>query len=237
MEATNASASLAFDARPIPALAIFMARKDIRYYLCGLHVSPHPDCGVYLAATDGHRLALWHDPHGHTDKPRTLRISNELINAARRRTARELRMPCDRRVSIQDGRLMIAQWNTSEGVLHKGHTEPLPLVEAFIQPGDFEVDGKYPDIWRVIPDMKDVVPGLHGAVQANYIKDLGAAAALLGVGRFCGLRHFSRGTDGNGCVLTRLTAAPNFLVVTMPMKGDEASEPIPPSFVRPKIIA
>lgn len=236
MEATtNTSEALVFDAKAIAPLALFMARNDIRYYLNGMYVSPHPQGGVYIAATDGHRLAVWRDPQGHCDQPRILAISPELIAAAKKKHKAEVPFH-DKRISYENGRLVLAQWNTTDGKAKDGWT-PTALIELHIQPGKADIDGTYPNMWRVIPKEEDLVPVLHGHMQAQYLKDLGAVSALLGGGKQSWMWHFSTGAGGNGAVLTRFSAADNFMVITMPCRGhSSASGPLPDCFVRPAII-
>ncbi len=50
-----------FSAKYLPALMKFMAKKDIRYYLMGIHIEPDPKGGAILVATDGHRMLVIKD--------------------------------------------------------------------------------------------------------------------------------------------------------------------------------
>lgn len=43
--------------------------EETRYYLNGVHVEPHPEKGIVMVATDGHTLAVAHDPDGSCDRP------------------------------------------------------------------------------------------------------------------------------------------------------------------------
>lgn len=237
MEATNTtSEELVFDAKALAPVALFMAQNDIRYYLRGIHVSPHPQRGVYISASDGHRIAVWHDPYGYCDRARILTITPALVSASKKRHKTELRMPLDKRISYEKGRLVLAQWNTLDGKPQNGDTKAFPRVELHIQPGKADIDGTYPQFWRVVPKEEDLVSGLRGAIQAKYIKDLGAASALLSGDGRGGIWHYSSGEEGRGGVLTRFSAANNFMVITMPYRISEEASILPEGFIRPAII-
>lgn len=56
-----------FNIEYLPMLAAFAAKNDVRYFLNGFHVKPHPEKGVILTATDGHCLINIHDEDGFSD--------------------------------------------------------------------------------------------------------------------------------------------------------------------------
>jgi hypothetical protein len=56
----------------LSAVSIAASTEETRYYLCGVHVEPHPKQGVIMTATDGHILATAHDLEGTIDKPRII---------------------------------------------------------------------------------------------------------------------------------------------------------------------
>lgn len=215
---------LDFDAAALAPVAMFMAKNDVRYFLNGITVFPPPTAGgAIVAATDGHRLAMWWDEHGKCSRQFILKASHELITATRKRYAGADGIS-GRVVSLEQGRLVL-----------KAHGAG---VELFVQAGKAEIEAaNYPDLWRVVPGPEKVVPGLHGTMRASYLKDLGQAGAILGHQKapreFGYLAHFSCGTDGNGSVLTRFGFAPQFIVITMPMRADEGfpqGGPMPKAF-------
>lgn len=80
METTTTSEALVidFDAKGLPPVAFFKAVNDIRYYLNGIYVQPHPTApGVVVMATDGHRAAMFYDPNGKASRPAILDVSRE----------------------------------------------------------------------------------------------------------------------------------------------------------------
>lgn len=76
----------------LQVLAAFAGKKDVRYYLNGFHIKPHPDKrGVILTATDGHRLVTIHDEYGSTDDQYILPITSELLAASKKARTRDRR--------------------------------------------------------------------------------------------------------------------------------------------------
>lgn len=45
-----------------------MSTEETRYYLNGVAVQPHPSEGVFLVATDDHRMSVMHDPQGYASR-------------------------------------------------------------------------------------------------------------------------------------------------------------------------
>lgn len=213
--------SIEFTARAVAPLAIFMAKQDARYYLNGICIMPSPvGTGAVLAATDGHRMALWHDEAGQCDQQTILRLSAPLISTCKARS----KFGLQKTIKLQDGRL----------VVHEGGEN-----EIFIQAGKAEIDGKYPNIWAVVPKNDTLVPGLHGAINADYLKDIGTAARIVGGNDYYrgAPHHYSAGTDGNGVVLTRIDGIDNFVILTMALRANDKyphASPVPPRFIKPE---
>lgn len=215
MEATTAGESLVieFDAKGLPPVAFFQAKNDIRYYLNGIHVQPHPTApGVVVMATDGHRAAMFYDPDGKASRAATLTVSRDLVTACKKRPA-AARVLGNRRVVLEAGRLVLKE---------VGHAHE---TELFIQAGQAEInDAKYPNIWGGLPKAEELTPGLIGAMNSQYAADLGVVAKILperGNKYFNALDHYTKGTDGYGVILTRFHFNDNFIVITMPMRADE----------------
>lgn len=75
------------------AVAQFASTEEVRYYLNGVAVQAHPEKGVLLIATDGHRMVTAHDPEGytpqdiivsvHTGYNTAMQAKNGLVKAAK----------------------------------------------------------------------------------------------------------------------------------------------------------
>ncbi|MFB2682771.1 hypothetical protein [Shewanella mangrovisoli] len=91
-----------FNIEYLPMLAAFAAKQDVRYYLNGFHVKPHPEKGVILTATDGHCLVTIHDEDGFTDGDYIYPISKDLLKAANKK-----HLPSIQNIFINDGVAML----------------------------------------------------------------------------------------------------------------------------------
>lgn len=66
------------------AINLFAAENDVRYYLCGVYIEPHPEKGAVIVATNGHIIGIIHDPEGFCAKPIIVGdITKPLISACR----------------------------------------------------------------------------------------------------------------------------------------------------------
>lgn len=68
-----------FDYRYLQYLQQFIAKEDVRFYLCGAFITPIAEeqgGGVMLAATDGHRLIAIHHKEGYSNGSHILKMPN-----------------------------------------------------------------------------------------------------------------------------------------------------------------
>lgn len=147
-----------FQAKYLPALAVFMAKCDIRYYLNGISVRPHREGGVVLAATDGHRMLVIHDIHGYCDEEVICRVAPGMGRFCSKEGATVLINPITQRLTIADD---------------KGE-------ELFILPGKCIVEGKFPDYTKVLPVFANLKMAVSDHVRSNYLAE--AAACHPGYG-------------------------------------------------------
>lgn len=61
--------------------AIFQSVEATRYYICGVHIEPHPVRGVLMIATDGHSAFVAHDESGQCDRPVTVALDRTALAA------------------------------------------------------------------------------------------------------------------------------------------------------------
>lgn len=202
----------------IDLAALFVAgRKDPRFYLQGVCVQPHPVAGVYVVATDGHRLAVFHDPGGSTD------AAEAIIPAGM-----DLRKSC-RSKQKDPERVLVVQSEGGENpllvsaaVFDLEWTEPDPGEESQRVPGSLRhaetlslIDGRYPEWARAIPS--DVGHASHPAVNPAYLEDFCKVAKSVRGAPM--IRVYAAG-DENGPVLVR-TLRDDFVGVLMPMRWDD----------------
>lgn len=207
-----------FDAKCVAPLSLFMAKIDIRYYLNGLCVIPSPDgVGCVIVGCDGHRMALWHDKDGKCSQETILKVSPQLVSACKKKGKAAL----SRKVKYVDGRLALIEGFD---------------VELYIQPGNPEIEGKYPDVFKVVPSPEKLVPGLRGNIQPGYMKNIGEAGKMLS-DAYSGVSFYSGDEAGTQANVAIFDSQDNFMIVTMPMRGRQdfpAKTPINSVFVVPK---
>ena len=85
---------LHFKRQYIPVLATFMGKDHPLGQFNGFHIKPHPQTGVILTATDGHRLVTIYDKTGASNGEYTFPISKELL-AACKKSQRGKIVECD----------------------------------------------------------------------------------------------------------------------------------------------
>lgn len=216
------------------AINLFAADRDVRYYLNGVFIEPHPEKGVLIVATDGHRLGMIHDPSGFTDRPIIVGSISKALAAA-----------CSARGSKKAG--------TEPTTLYICADVPYGCGGAIVQTGDtctgdvdpFSpftthmskieiIDAKYPDYRRIIPTKEDRTERFP-CVNAGYIATFSQAANILTRNKYdSALELFSTGS--NTSVVARIKSADivdRFVGLVMPMRSDAPSS-ILPAWMMPK---
>lgn len=154
----------------INALAIklvfpFIAKDDIRVYLCGANIRPLDVGGVMVTATDGHRYIVVRDPNGF--------VEEEII------------------VAVQKDGLKHAGSKHTFDIMSNGAAMILDEVAQalFIQPGRSVIEGAFPRIENVA-SVLGYKEGVSGAVNPSYLSD-----ALDIADQFGSIRFFTRDQD------------------------------------------
>lgn len=184
-----------FQAKYLPMLFPFMAKKDVRYYLNGVYIEP-ADVGVYLVATDGHKMAVIHDAEGECAEARVFSLRRDAMRFCK---GQEPYAPF---VTIDPAsqRLMVAD----------------TVEERYLQPGKCFIEGKYPDWRRILPDFKKLSPGSPATMNATYLSEV---AAISPKHRgFSAMRLWSMGTE-NDPVVIQFGTIPEMLGIVMPVRG------------------
>ncbi|MDV5390775.1 beta clamp domain-containing protein [Shewanella xiamenensis] len=138
-----------FNIEYLPMLAAFAAKNDVRYYLNGFHVKPHPEKGVILTATDGHCLVTIHDEDGFSDGDYIYPISKDLVKAANKK-----HLPPIQNIFINDGVAMltsiydILDTFTSFEALDAQARKLITHIEFISQ-----IDGPYPDAGKLFKSL------------------------------------------------------------------------------------
>lgn len=208
------------------AIQIFASTKDIRYYLNGVRIEPHPEQGALIVATDGHRLAVMHDPDGMCKEPIIVgEITKSLVSACRAKgKLTKLNVPANLWI-CRGGAIVTADESKAEpsdlfadAVLHMSK---IKLIEA-----------KYPDWRRVIPKKRDLKADHFPILNGDYVADVSEAARLLlGDSKRYSTPHLSLESTGRDCsVIVRIVRQDledRFVAVIMPVRAEPVKTILP----------
>jgi hypothetical protein len=192
---------LKFNRKYVPLVAPFVARADIRYYLNGIHVEAAKERpGVYVVGCDGHRLTIAYDREGMISgddgKGVTMRMPHAFVTACKARGSASYVIAQDKRISVgQD--------------FDQAHE----ASETYVMAGNPWIEGKYPDIHRVLPSWIDLKPGFCSQVDPRYLADFAALSKSGGV-------SFWQAHPSDPIVVQH-TTHPELLSILMPRRSDE----------------
>lgn len=146
-----------------------VSKEETRYYLNGVFVEPHPQGGVTMTATDGHKLIHIHDESGFADESAIIRLDTKLCKAKRGMA---------RVVTVETGSNEATVSEAFENHVddRKAHRKVALAVDA-------RIDGSFPDYRRVIPAKfnNSVTP----AFASYYLSQMGTVGVELAA-HFCG---------------------------------------------------
>lgn len=159
---------ISFEKQYLPMLAAFMAINDIRYYLNGFYVTPHPDKGVILAATDGHRLVAIYDEYGIADGSFIFPISKGLLAAAKKSKINGL-TGTHVQINCNFAAVVCSDDYTGERLIEVTDTDDhdLILYTEVIRP----IEGKFPAIGRIF-DKLNLGSTERIGLNVNYLGQL-----------------------------------------------------------------
>lgn len=223
---------LVVSAHAFAFVARFRSAVDLRHYLTGVVVDPHPDGGVILAGCDGVQLALVHDPLGHVSRPVILNTPRALLSACSNRKADKL--------ATAGGRLVVQDRPALGWAQESMSFEHQEALERYVAPGRVEIDGRPFPYLQVLPeDPSSLVPGCFGYVRTDLATRAAASLQWLAEIHRRGLTYMTHWThpgDRNQWrpIYTRHELLPNALVVTMPGRSLELS-PLPAKISRTTI--
>ncbi|MBX9902141.1 MAG: hypothetical protein K2Y28_15295 [Burkholderiaceae bacterium] len=195
-----------FKAKYLKLLHPFMAKNEIRYYLEGIYVEPHPDGGVTLVATDGKAMICIRDIKGHCDNSRIIKITPDAI----RKSGATHLTGCETFCTVDEDtqRLTI-------GAFYPDMSGNQLVEEYYIQPNKCFIEGKFPDWRKILPDFDGLTEKIDSAMNLNLIRNL-IQMGLSKMG-FNAVRFWGSGT--NGVVVVQFENHPEVVALIMPMRG------------------
>ena len=177
----------------LKALALLAAKKDIRYYLCGVNVEFSPSI-TRLIVTDGHKLGVYQTGAqniGHD----SLIIPSDVITALPKTGSYDPELTFTKCDGNATGWTITGLPNSGQVVFQ-------------------QVDGKFPDYQRVCSFKTD---GLAASYNPEYLMQFLKVQHLLGGSKKCIPNVYQ---SGKSSALVTLAGVPEFYGVIMPMKAD-----------------
>lgn len=212
-----------------------VSTEEARYYLNGVHVSPAPEGGAVITATDGHILITLHDPKGVVSGQGILALSKPM-KAALKVTGimLETRLLLAR-TTHGAGRAFVADVATrGDGDDYSPHAAASEIFDApdkrvvSAQFGPVLIDGTFPDWRRVLPSKlrpDAPIPVLDQRLLARVAEALAANSK--------GSRLLVLTASGDTpeaepvMVTTTQIGAPSALAVIMPVRHDRSQPAVP----------
>ena len=207
-----------FNREYLPMLAAFMAVKDVRYYLNGFHVKPHPDSGVILTATDGHRLVTIHDKEGQADGEYILPISKPLLAAAKKSGVEGLPLNS---IQFVDNKAYVLYWDCDCEFDFFVNDEESPMSQVSYVEYITPIDGRFPNTARIFKGV-NLQPVNHVGVNVEYI---GKLTSVCTTRKFPQLNLMFSGSDGHIVAVSGYNR--EIVSVVMPARVDEVDVSIP----------
>lgn len=191
----------------------FKSKEDSRFYLQGVYITPATR-GVYLIATCGHKLALWHDKTGTIEgKPQIIRVDKNLISSLKKDKITE---------NIQITENEIALVDITWSWLQQKPFKEVTKKSSFNELSGFFIDGTFPDWERTFPSRSGKgqlipIPIPSISVNAKYINEF-----ALGERTTASVNFTFYGEKSP--VVIRNYKFPEFLGLLMPIKNDSIEE-------------
>lgn len=213
--------------RHFAAINLFQANNDIRYYLNGVRIEPHPEKGAIIVATNGYMIGVVHDPDGFCKEPIIVGdISKQLISACQSTGVVKGLPPTG--LYISSGGAVV-----DYGEIESGEIDPFGKCVMHASRISL-IDGQYPDWRRVIPTARKSAPApmiaqaQYLAVFEKVVKALGAQKTYSGVRIEC--------AEGDTKIVFRLDGidlADRFVAIVMQMRDEKAPANIVPDWLMP----
>lgn len=234
--AFGADRKIRVDAKRFAAAHIFSSHEITRYYLNGVYVEPHPDGGVIMIATDGHKLGAVLDPDGYADAPSICYAPAALVSACGKRPKSIEKNPGDLHFLGNTAFLTAKAFRAKDG---EDEPDPRDIGRFHIWTGYAPaIDGAYPDYRRVLPTGESVkqMDFSGGApwfsVNGDYVKPFADAVKLIMDVKFTpGLTFVV--TDRASPIGIHSESVPSFFGVLMPLRA-HSSRPEIPAWINPK---
>lgn len=219
------------------AVNCFAAKHDVRYYLNGVRIEPHPTQGVVMVATNGHIMAVMHDPEGWIDPECEGMIvatpSSRLLTACKKKGSSK--ETCRQEVN--------ALWiSENAGLVTWGdvNAKPEPFGLGTLASEKIAlIDAKYPNWKRVLPEkQRALTGGVFPQAQSQYFETCYEAAKIV----YPSHRYLTAPLDiqyegDDGKIIVRLgydELVERFVAIIMPVSVQSRPKQLLPEWLMPK---
>lgn len=201
-----------FDAKFAAVLDQFKATNDVRYYLNGVFVSPHPEKGVILAATDGHTMVIIHDPDGSCDSEQIFPLSKPLVAASKKRL-KGLGKPA----AVE----LIGHTAFIRTFMPQDFNSEITSNDTYVEHNK-AIEGNFPRISKFISEEKPTPCFI--AINPSYCARVDKVGKALGYREETGAVWYTYGEKNN--VVVDLSIPDDVKIIIMPMHCDIKEEKI-----------
>lgn len=184
------------------AVALAAAQQDIRYYLNGMLIEQAKD-GLYLVATDGHRM-------------HAMRVRQDVVLPV----GAQVIVPNDAIAKVKPNRHMATMVVELADDLRSGTLAY--FGDRFDWVGS---DGRYPDWRRALP-REAVIDGAGASLNPEYLADVAKAAVLMGSKKGAASAPQLAFAGPNGAVRALIFNQPEFIATIMPQVHRHEGKPI-----------
>lgn len=201
----------------LTCLSRFISQEETRYYLNGILIEKHPVKGILIVATDGHRLAVWHETNCIVEDGEW--PGESVIVKLTKRELQHLNIKtfaANHFATIDTAEKTVQVYASRNADAEKSAEGKSPLLTMF----DMLIDGTYPK-WRgVIPPVEKLEPAIVSlGFNAKYLGDFG----YIDQSRGMFMRMF-KGEVETGPTIILLDNIPQFLGVIMPARHADDSD-------------
>jgi len=184
------------------AVALAAAQQDIRYYLNGMLIEQAKD-GLYLVATDGHRM-------------HAMRVRQDVVLPV----GAQVIVPNDAIAKVKPNRHMATLVVELADDLRSG---------TFAYFGDRFTwaagDGRFPDWRRVLP-REAKLDGVGASLNTDYLADVAKAAVLMGSKKGAAAAPQLAFAGQRGAVRALIQGQPEFVATLMPQIHKADGKPV-----------
>ena len=213
-------------AKHFAAAYLFTGTSELRYYLQGVLVEPHPDGGVLLVATDGHRMVAIKDDEGETNGTWICSAPSEIVALCRKSVKRFDLAPGDvhfvdtiayvTAVKFRPGPDKKQEWGDPSKI--DKHHLGIAYAPA--------IDGTYPDWRQVYPKSEPTETSSFIDLNGEFLADFSRAAKILSGGMTSAINICPSGPT-DPILINVETMEGNIAGLLMPMRGLGKRQSVP----------